>query len=89
VTLDETGQKFQDARVALGSVGSTPIRARRVEAALRGQPATEEVIREAASAVKSEVDPISDIRGSAEYKRDMAEVWVRRVVQQAVEKARG
>jgi CO/xanthine dehydrogenase FAD-binding subunit len=34
--------------------------------------------------VKDEVDPISDIRGSAEYKRDMAEVWVRRTIQKAL-----
>jgi carbon-monoxide dehydrogenase medium subunit len=84
VSLDEAGERCRDLRVALGSVGTTPIRARGVEDVLRGQPPTEATIREAAAAVLSEVDPITDIRGSAEYKRDMAEVWVRRTLQQAL-----
>ena len=83
VSLDEAGERCRDLRVALGSVGSTPIRARQVEDVLRGQPPTDATIREAAAAVKNEVDPISDIRGSAEYKRDMAVVWVRRTLEQA------
>ncbi len=89
ISLDEAGQACRDVRIGLSAVGSTPVRARQTEAALRGQPLTEERIREAAAVVKSEVDPISDIRGSAEYKRDMAEVWVRRTLQQAVAQARG
>ena len=88
VTLDEAGERCQDVRIGLGSVGPTPLRARGVEDALRGQIPTEAAIREAAAGVTSEVDPISDIRGSAEYKRDMAEVWVRRSLQQAFAQAR-
>ena len=83
VSLDEAGERCRDLRVALGSVGSTPIRARQVEDVLRGQSPTDATIREAAAAVKNEVDPISDIRGSADYKRDMAVVWVRRTLEQA------
>ena len=83
VTLDEAGERCRDLRVALGSVGSTPIRARQVEDVLRGQSPTDATIREAAAAVENEVDPISDIRGSADYKRDMAVVWVRRTLEQA------
>ena len=89
VSLDEAGQRCQDLRVALGSVGATPVRARRVEAALRGQPFGVAALREAAALVRSEVDPISDIRGSAEYKRDMAELWVRRTLAQACAQAGG
>ena len=88
VSLDPAGERFEDLRVGVGAAGPTPIRARGVEAALKGQPTTEAAIREAAAAVTSEVDPISDIRGSAEYKRDMAEVWVRRTLQRALEQAR-
>ena len=87
VTLDESQQHCQDIRLVLGSVGSTPIRARQAEAALRGERPTEEAIRAAAALVPSEVDPIADIRGSAEYKRDMAEVWTRRTLLQAFEQA--
>jgi carbon-monoxide dehydrogenase medium subunit len=45
---------------------------------------TDENLRAAAAAAKGEVDPISDIRGSADYKRDMAEVWVRRTLERAL-----
>jgi carbon-monoxide dehydrogenase medium subunit len=83
LTPDQSGQRCQEARVALGSVGPTPVRARAVEAALRDKPLDEATFRAAAAEVRSEVDPISDIRGSADYKRDMAEVWVRRTLLRA------
>jgi carbon-monoxide dehydrogenase medium subunit len=84
VTPDESGQRCQEVRLGLGSSGSTPIRARKAEDALRGQELTDQNIRRAAAVAKTEVDPISDIRGSAEYKRDMAEVWVRRTIERAL-----
>ena len=88
VQLDASGERLEQVRLGLGSLGSTPLRPLETEAALRGQPATEDAVRAASAAVKDEVDPISDIRGSAEYKRDMAEVFVRRTVLKAVEQAR-
>jgi aerobic carbon-monoxide dehydrogenase medium subunit len=89
VSLDESGERCQDLRLALGSVGPTPVRARAAEAVLRGQVPTPEAIREAAAAVAAEVDPITDIRGSADYKRDMAVVWARRTLEQAFAQAKG
>jgi carbon-monoxide dehydrogenase medium subunit len=80
VRLDGAGQRCVDVRVALGAVGSTPIRARQVENLLRGQAFDQGAIRAAAAAVQHEVDPVTDVRGSADYKRDMAEVWVRRAL---------
>lgn len=71
--------RIVDARIALGSVGATPIRARRVEAALRGLGAGG-AIAEAAALVREEIDPIDDLRGSAAYKREMARVWTERAV---------
>lgn len=84
VRLDVDGGTIKDARVALGAAGSTPIRARGAEAVLRGQPATTEVFRAAGATAKTEVDPTTDPRGSAAYKREMAEVWVRRALEQAM-----
>ena len=69
-----------EARVVLGAVGPTPIRARRVEEALRGARPTPARITEAAALVRDEVDPLDDLRGSAEYKRDMAAVWTARAL---------
>jgi aerobic carbon-monoxide dehydrogenase medium subunit len=69
-----------DGRIVLGAVGPTPIRARRVEAAIRGRQPTREAIAEAAALVGDEVDPLDDLRGSADYKREMARVFTERAL---------
>ncbi len=84
VTLDRAKKVFKDVRVALGSVGTTPIRAREAEEVLRGQPVKAEALREAAEKAKQAVDPISDFRGSAAYKKEMAGVFVRRALEKAL-----
>ena len=89
VTMAEDGQTCQDARIALGSVGSTPVRATAAENALKGQRLTPEALRAAAATVPPVVDPISDFRGSAEYKRDMSAVFTRRALEQALSRAQG
>ncbi len=78
LTLDAGGTICEDVRIVFGAVGSTPIRAHGAEAVLRGKPGTEAAFRDAAAAAKSDLDPMSDIRGSADYKKRMAEVIVRR-----------
>ncbi len=88
VSLEDGSNRCREARVALGSAGTTPIRAEAVEAALRGQELTPQRLREAAQQVEGLVDPISDFRGSSEYKREMAVVWTRRALEQAIERAR-
>lgn len=77
--VDANG-RCEDVRVALGSAAPVPMRAKRVEDALRGQTLTDAVIDDAAALVTDEVDPIGDIRGSAEYKRAMARVWTSRAL---------
>jgi carbon-monoxide dehydrogenase medium subunit len=65
-----------------------PVRARAVEAALPGKAADEKTFQEAAPLVLNAIDPIADFRGSAEYKRKMAIVHVRRALAEASAKAR-
>jgi carbon-monoxide dehydrogenase medium subunit len=77
----------RQVRIALGSVGSIPVRARTAEAALRGREPTPERLRAAAETVASTVDPLDDLRGSAEYKREMAVVFTRRALEQALARA--
>jgi carbon-monoxide dehydrogenase medium subunit len=89
VSLDKSGRTIEQVRIALGSVGSTPIRAREAEALLEGQPLKAEGLREAGEKAKGAVDPVSDFRGSAGYKKEMAGVFVRRALEQAVALARG
>jgi aerobic carbon-monoxide dehydrogenase medium subunit len=69
-----------ETRVALGGAAPTPLRARRAEEALRGGPLTDAAIRAAAEAAATEADPLSDLMGSADYRREMIRVWVRRVL---------
>ena len=69
----------------MGAVGMTPVHATQAESLLRGRPLTPENIAACASAVKEAVDPLDDFRGSADYKRDMAEVFTRRAIEQAIQ----
>jgi carbon-monoxide dehydrogenase medium subunit len=84
LSLDKSNKMIADVRIALGSVGVTPIRATAAEAVLRGQPLKAEAFAEAGEKAKEAVDPISDFRGSAGYKKDMAAVFVRRALEQAL-----
>ena len=84
LTLDKTKKTIADVRIALGSVGVTPIRAIEAEAVLRGQPLRADGFAEAGEKAKGAVDPVSDFRGSAAYKKDMAAVFVRRALEKAL-----
>lgn len=74
------GGRVEEVRVALGAVAPTPIRGWKVEEALKGREANEENIAQAAEWIKNEVRPISDVRASAEYRRDMSYVLTQRVL---------
>ena len=78
------GGKIADVRVGLGALAPTALRASVVEDALRGADASAGALREASQAVSSIVDPTTDPRGSADYKRDMSVVFTRRALEQAL-----
>jgi len=75
-----TDGKFEDIKVALGAVAPTPIRCRKAEDALRGATATEERIENAARLVNEEVNPITDVRASAAYRKEMSYVLTKRAL---------
>ena len=87
VTLEPDGERCREARIALGSVGVTPLRSRAAEALLSGERRSESLLRAAGEAAKAGVDPLSDHRGSAAYKREMTAVMVGRALTQAWESA--
>ena len=70
--------------MALGAVAPTPMRARKAENRLRGESVNETLIGEAAAIAAGEARPIDDHRASAEYRRMMVEVLVKRAIGQIV-----
>ena len=87
VTLDEAGACEQARLVYLG-VGDGPVEAQQAADVLRGQAPTPEAIRAAAeTAASADIDPVSDIHASAEFRRHLAKVLARRALEQAVERA--
>jgi CO/xanthine dehydrogenase FAD-binding subunit len=74
---------IKDARVALNAVGPHPMRARQAEAALLGAKLEAEAFAAAASAAAAECEPFTDPIASAEYRRRMTGVFVRRALEQA------
>lgn len=87
VTLDPGKTTIEDVRIAMGSVNTTPVRAADAEAVLRGQPVKPEGLREAGEKAREATDPVSDFRGSASYKTQMAAVFVRRALERAIANA--
>ena len=72
-----------EARISMGGVAPTPIRAEEAEAMLAGQKITEKLIAEAAQQAAEETDTEPDYHASAEYRMDMARVFVKRGLQEA------
>lgn len=73
---------ISDARITLGSVGPTIIRAHQAEQVLIGRSLSDERITQAAEHAAAEAQPIDDIRGSAAYRRRMVAVYTRRALEQ-------
>jgi aerobic carbon-monoxide dehydrogenase medium subunit len=78
LTLDQ--EAVQIARIVLGCVGPTPVRARKSEALLTGKKLTEELIAEAGAIASQECSPASDLRGSEQYKRAIVGTLVKRAL---------
>jgi CO/xanthine dehydrogenase FAD-binding subunit len=77
---------FKDVKIGLGAVAPTPIRARKAEAVLAGAKIDDEVIERAARLASEESKPIDDQRASAEYRKMIVEVLVRRAIHQCLSK---
>jgi carbon-monoxide dehydrogenase medium subunit len=67
----------------MGSVGPTPLRSKRAEDLLKGQPLTDTLTEEAARVSAEDAQPTSDINGSEEYKREIVHVLVRRTINES------
>jgi carbon-monoxide dehydrogenase medium subunit len=88
LTLGE-GDRCLEARICLGAVAPTPVRATHAERVLIGQELTAERVAEAGAAAAAQARPISDQRGSAPYRTRLVEVLTRRTLMAAWQDARG
>ena len=83
ISLDSNGV-CQDTRISLGAVAPTPIRAHQAEATLIGKRLDDTLIDQAAQMAMDESRPITDVRASAEYRKEMVRVFTRRALQEAI-----
>ena len=82
------GETCTDAKVAFGSVAATPIRVVEAEKILKGSALDDETVKAASVAVYEAVKPITDVRGTAEYRKDMCPVLMKRAINQSLERLR-
>jgi aerobic carbon-monoxide dehydrogenase medium subunit len=85
LTMDKDVCK--DIRICLGAVAPTPIRAKQAESMLKNQVLKDPLIEKAADAAMAESRPISNVRGSAEYRKEMVRVLTRRALEEARRRA--
>jgi carbon-monoxide dehydrogenase medium subunit len=84
VKLRLTNGYCEEVRIVLGAVGPTPMRARQAENLLGGRKLGPELIEKAARVASHEAKPITDVRGSATYRRDMVASLVRKAIRKLV-----
>ncbi|RPI58738.1 MAG: xanthine dehydrogenase family protein subunit M, partial [Planctomycetaceae bacterium] len=83
VCLDMSGKKCVSARIAMGAVAPTTMRIKKAEDLLAGASISEKLLDEIAAVVSKQVKPIDDVRSTADYRRSVSGVLVKRVLQAA------
>jgi carbon-monoxide dehydrogenase medium subunit len=84
LTVDPQTKICRRARIALGAVAPTSMRAKETEKFLEGKTLDEKTVQEAGEKAREECRPISDIRASAEYRRDAVKVLVERAIKKSL-----
>ena len=87
ISLDPKDQTIEKARIALGAVAPTPVRAHNAEKVLLGEKPSAELFARAGQAARDDCSPITDFRGGAEYRQDMVAVVTRRTLEMALNEA--
>lgn len=88
ITLNSKDERCSEARIVLGAVAPVPMRAKRAEKILVGREIKDSLLEEAAQIASEEAEPVSDMHASEEYKRELVRVLVKRVAQEALQKAK-
>jgi carbon-monoxide dehydrogenase medium subunit len=76
--------RVEDIRIALGGVAPTPMRARKTESSFKAQSLDWDKISNLAQTVAEEISPITDVRGSAEYRRQVSVSLLAKAIRQAL-----
>ena len=88
VMVTVSGDTCREAKIAIGAVAPTVFRAAKAETALKDQKLDQGIIRAAAEAAAEETKSISDLRSTAEYRKEMTKVLVRQALEKAIESAK-
>lgn len=88
LTLGRDGSTCDEVTIALGAVAPTPMRARKAERVLRGHAIGDELVAQAAECAAGETQPISDVRASAGFRRELVRVLSDRIIHAAIANAR-
>ncbi|MCP5098921.1 MAG: xanthine dehydrogenase family protein subunit M, partial [Chloroflexi bacterium] len=81
--LEMDGKKCKQARLSIGCVAATPMRLEKTEALLKGAEISDELLEKIIASVANEISPIDDVRSTAEYRKQVAGVLIKRVITQA------
>jgi carbon-monoxide dehydrogenase medium subunit len=88
VELSDDGSTFKDVQVALASVAPTPLHVTSITDFLSGKDINDENIEKAGELAKDATKPISDMRGTAEYRQHLCTVLTKRSLKQSIERAK-
>ncbi len=84
VALQMNGKTCAQARIAMGAVAPTTLRLKKSEELLKGQKITDELLKKVAASVAGQIVPIDDVRSTAEYRKDVSGVILKRTIQAAL-----
>ena len=87
MTFDPERQSCREIRIVLGAVAPTPIRAGKAEEMLRGERLCQELVERAAQEAAEDACPLSDVRSSAAYRKEMVRVLTRQAISEVAELA--
>ena len=87
ITLEDDKKTIKDVKMVMGSVARKPLVSEKAPQILIGKALDEELIQKVGEAAQSEAKPISDIRASAEYRRDVIGALARRLTKEAYDLA--
>jgi len=88
ITLEAGSDVCKDAKIVMSAVAPTPLVTKKAAEMLKGKQLTDALIEEAAEMAASETDPTSDVHASAEYRKQIVKVLVKRSIKNALEKAK-